>query len=234
MARLREMVEGAGGRLEPGWGVEARARPVRAHAACARSAPARAVRAGQRARARQVKQRSNGTRAGSADAYYTSPGGDIFRRAARPRSPTVILGRWRSQGAVSCLAASGARQCRGCEAALQGRQGRCGEGRDSSARLRGSGIAHRPVRAAQRCGAERAAGRAGRARRWRARWAWRPSTRAATARAIRPRRAWTSTWPKRTSRRCCSTWPYLRPSAPRGPPACVAARVRLKGLTLQL
>lgn len=27
----------------------------------------------------QVKQRSTGTRAGSADAYYTSPSGDIFR-----------------------------------------------------------------------------------------------------------------------------------------------------------
>ncbi|KAK9846396.1 hypothetical protein WJX81_002962 [Elliptochloris bilobata] len=56
MARLREMVEGAGACLEPGWGVE-------------------------------VKQRSTGTRAGSADAYYTSPCGDIFRsRAAVARA----------------------------------------------------------------------------------------------------------------------------------------------------
>jgi len=221
MARLREMVEGAGSRLEPGWGVEARARPLRALAALARSAPGRPVRAGRRARARQVKQRSNGTRAGSADAYYTSPCGDIFRLAARSLAAPSRRGTAAEQRAVSRLVASGACQCgqawRGCQAASRRRHG-------LRRPLGDSGVAARPVRAAQRRGFERPAGRAGRARRWRARSAWRPSTQAATARATPPRRAWMSTWPRRTSRRCCSTWPCRRPSAPRPPARAARAR----------
>ena len=230
MARLREMVEGAGSRLEPGWGVEARARPLRALAALARSAPGRPVRAGRRARARQVKQRSNGTRAGSADAYYTSPCGDIFRRAARSLAAPSRRGTAAEQRAVSRLVASGACQCgqawRGCQAASRRRHG-------LRRPLGDSGVAARPVRAAQRraLSGRRAAqvARGGGARA-------RPGARARRQRRRgRPRLAARGCRHGRGGRRGAAArhgpaGAQARPARPHVP----LARARLRGLTLLL